>query len=226
MRTRSPKGAGRPPGAVSEATRARIISAACACFAERGYSKTSNQDIARAAGLTTGALYHYFDSKADLFAAAHRYVQSVLLGVYQQAFAQQSTCVAQLCAGLDAALALTRAHPKLAHFASIAELEIQRQRELSRILSPDSQGVRSFFAKLLGAGRARGEIAADVDTDAVVNLVVSSLFGLAWLRSQVARHEEYEGAIRAFQHLLRGALFQPAGKRPRVAHRVTARGPG
>jgi len=214
-RTRVRKAVGRPPGAVSEETRARIIEAACQCFAERGYFKTSNQDIARAAGLTTGALYHYFDSKAELFAAVHRHVQGILLGIYQKAFAEETTCVAQLCAGLEAALALTREQPKLARFASVADLEIQRHPELSAVLQPDSQGVRTFFAQLLTEGYRRGEIARDVDIEAVVNLVVSSLFGLAWLRSRVESQEAYADTTRAFQRLLRGALFR-AGSAARV----------
>ncbi|OFV87742.1 MAG: hypothetical protein A3J75_04770, partial [Acidobacteria bacterium RBG_16_68_9] len=206
-----------PRGVDSEATQARITEAACRCFAEHGYSKTSNQEIARAAGLTTGALYHYFDSKADLFAAVHRHVQRVLLGIYQRAFAEETTCVAQLSAGLEAALAITREQPKLAHFASTADLEIQRNPELSAMLQPDSQGVRTFFTQLLTAGYERGEIAPGVDVEAVVNLVVASLFGLAWLRSQVESQEAYADATHAFQRLLRGALFrtQAAGRRPR-----------
>lgn len=212
--TRPPPGKtlGRPPGAVSDDTRARIIDAACHCFAERGYAKTSNRDIARSARLTSGALYHYFRSKAELFAAAHRYVQSVLLAVYRQAFAEQPTCVAQLCAGLEASLSVTRAHPKLAHFAAIASLEIERHPELSAILEPDTQGLRSFFTQLIVQGRRRGDIAADVDTEAVVNLVVASLFGLAWLRSQVASDAEHAAAIRAFQRLLRATLFRATGR--------------
>lgn len=207
-RTKRKNGAGRPPGAVSEETRARIIDAACRCFAEHGYSNTSNQDIARTAGLTTGALYHYFESKADLFAAVHRHVQEVLVGLYRRAFAEEETCVAQLCAGLDAAVELTAAQPVLAHFASVSSLEIQRHPELGAILVADTQGVRSFFAQLLAEGRKRGEIARDVSTEAVVNLVVSTLFGLAWLRAQVQRSEDYAAAIRAFQLLLQGTLFR------------------
>lgn len=201
-------GAGRPPGAVSEDTRARIIDAACRCFAEHGYSNASNQDIARMAGLTTGALYHYFGSKAELFAAVHRHVQEVLVGLYRSAFAREDTCVAQLCAGLDAAVELTAEQPVLAHFASIASLEIQRHPELSAVLETDAQGVREFFAHLLTEGRKRGEITRDTSTDSVVNLIVSTLFGLAWLRAQVERSEEYAAAIRAFQLLLQGRLFR------------------
>lgn len=35
-------------------------------FAERGYAQTSVQEIVDAAGVTKGALYHYFKSKDDL----------------------------------------------------------------------------------------------------------------------------------------------------------------
>jgi AcrR family transcriptional regulator len=203
---------------VSEETRARIIEAACQCFAEHGYSKTSNQDIARIAELTTGALYHYFGSKAELFAAVHRHVHDSLVGVYRRAFTEETTCVAQLCAGLEAALAVTSDHPAVAHFAATASLEIQRHPDLSDILAPDTQAIRRFFAQLLAAGRERGEIAPDVDTEAVVDLVLSSLFGLVWLRSQVRHRGQYEAAIRAFQRLLRGALFSDGrgGKKARI----------
>jgi AcrR family transcriptional regulator len=214
-RAPSRKGAGRPRGAVSDETRTRIIAAACQCFAEHGYTRTSNEAIARAAGLTTGALYHYFGSKAELFAAVHRDVHRELVGVYRTAFAEETTCVAQLCAGLEAALGVTGRQPAVAHFAAIASLEIQRHPELSQLLEPDTQQIRHFFARLLADGRKRGEIAPGVDLEAVVNLVLSSLFGLAWLRSQVRSRRQYEGAIRAFQRLLHGALFA-RGRRGRV----------
>lgn len=212
------KGAGRPVGAVSEETRTRILDAACRCFAARGYTSTSNQDIARAAGLTTGALYHYFGSKAAIFAAVHRHVHAVLLSVYERAFAQRATCVDQLCAGLEASLADNRAHPELAHFAATASLEIERHPELRALLAPDAQRIRRFFEALLGAGRRRGEIAADVDLDAAVNLIIAALFGLAWLRSRLAQPAEHDSAIRAFQRLLQGRMFlrpaPSAGERP------------
>ncbi len=50
-------------------TRRRLIEAARRLFAERGYSTTSIQEIADAAGYTTGALYSNFPSKANLFLA-------------------------------------------------------------------------------------------------------------------------------------------------------------
>lgn len=201
------KAVGRPPGAVSEATRARIIDAACQCFATSGYSKTSNENIARMAGLSTGALYHYFGSKAELFAAVHRQVHGILVGVYRRAFTEETTCLAQLCAGLEAALAVTRAQPAMAHFAAIASLEVERHPELEDLLRGDTEEMRSFYHRVFAEARQRGEIAPDIDIEAVLNLVQSSLFGLVRLRSQVQRPEQYEAAIRAFERLLQGTLF-------------------
>lgn len=44
----------------------RLLAAATRLFAERGYERTSVQEIVQAAGVTKGALYHYFGSKDDL----------------------------------------------------------------------------------------------------------------------------------------------------------------
>ena len=52
------------------ATRRRILSAATEVFREKGFTGTRVIDIARRAGFTSGALYSYFDSRADLLAEA------------------------------------------------------------------------------------------------------------------------------------------------------------
>ena len=53
-----------------EERRREILDAAMRLFAERGYDAVSMRDISRAAGITAGLCYHYFDSKQKLFAAA------------------------------------------------------------------------------------------------------------------------------------------------------------
>ena len=47
-----------------EATRAALLTAARELFAERGFVDTGREDIAERAGVTRGALYHHFESKA------------------------------------------------------------------------------------------------------------------------------------------------------------------
>lgn len=63
----------RPPvrtSAKAIATRTSLVALAAELFATRGYLQTSIRDIARAADLTTGAIYGHFRNKAELLAEA------------------------------------------------------------------------------------------------------------------------------------------------------------
>lgn len=55
----------------NQSTRGALIGAARALFAERGYAEVPVADIAKSAGVTTGALYHQFGSKEALFEAVY-----------------------------------------------------------------------------------------------------------------------------------------------------------
>ena len=46
-----------------------ILQASLHLFAEKGFHGTSMRDIARSANITEGLIYHYFESKRDLFHA-------------------------------------------------------------------------------------------------------------------------------------------------------------
>ena len=58
-----------PPQLLSPEKQAQILQGATVVFAREGYEGASMSHIARAAGVSKGTLYNYFDSKADLFAA-------------------------------------------------------------------------------------------------------------------------------------------------------------
>jgi len=63
---------GRPAGARAGTaeTRDRILAAARAEFADRGYDKTSMRSIAKAAGVDPALVHHYFGTKEQTFGAA------------------------------------------------------------------------------------------------------------------------------------------------------------
>jgi AcrR family transcriptional regulator len=60
----------------SASTRAALVDAARALFAERGFTAVGTPEIARRAGVTRGAMYHQFQDKAELFAVVAEAVEA------------------------------------------------------------------------------------------------------------------------------------------------------
>jgi AcrR family transcriptional regulator len=63
-----------------EARREQIAAAALACFAEKGFQRTSMADIIEASGLSAGAIYLHFESKQQIVLTVGRRVLSRRLG--------------------------------------------------------------------------------------------------------------------------------------------------
>jgi AcrR family transcriptional regulator len=59
----------RTTGSTATDTRVRILDAARALFADRGYAGTSMRDLAEELGMTKAALYYHFPGKADILRA-------------------------------------------------------------------------------------------------------------------------------------------------------------
>jgi TetR/AcrR family transcriptional regulator, cholesterol catabolism regulator len=59
-------GAGGAPGAARSERRAHMVVLAGELFAEKGYRATTVREIADAAGILSGSLYHHFDSKESI----------------------------------------------------------------------------------------------------------------------------------------------------------------
>ncbi|QFZ74988.1 TetR family transcriptional regulator [Streptomyces fagopyri] len=73
MTDAAPRRRGRPSRTQTEAapaTRDRILDAAREEFSERGYEKTSVRGIAKAAGVDSALVHHYFGTKEQVFEAA------------------------------------------------------------------------------------------------------------------------------------------------------------
>ncbi len=60
---------GRTPKVVED-RRDQILEAALTVFADKGFDRATNKDIAREAGITAGLIYHYFKSKKEVLLEA------------------------------------------------------------------------------------------------------------------------------------------------------------
>jgi AcrR family transcriptional regulator len=61
-----------------EQTRTALLDATIDCLVELGYARTSVQEICARAGVSKGALQHYFTAKAELMAAAVEHLTTKL----------------------------------------------------------------------------------------------------------------------------------------------------
>ena len=124
-----------------QARRRRIQRAAREVFAEKGYAKTSIEQVARQASLSVGAIYLYFRSKEDLYVS--------LLEETFEMFASE----------LDQIESRTDLHPgdrlqtAWLYFAQWAVSDLEGSRTL-RILS--QPGLRKQLSDEVAEGTARG----------------------------------------------------------------------
>jgi len=124
----------------AQATRSRILDTAELVFEQRGVSGTSLNEIAKAAGLTRGAIYWHFQDKADLFNAMMERATLPLEQADIAGFKSPDTTPAQICAGLVGVLHRVARDPQLRRVFDIAthkveyvgEMDAVRKRHLER----------------------------------------------------------------------------------------------
>jgi AcrR family transcriptional regulator len=90
--------------AKSAETRARILDAAMELFRRQGFEETTMRQIAKEAGVATGAAYYYFDSKDAIALAFYEQSQQELEPLIEQALASGKHLKERLGALLEAKL--------------------------------------------------------------------------------------------------------------------------
>lgn len=186
--------------------RRRILDAAVLCFGRHGFAAATNHAIARRAGVTSGSLYHYFDSKAALYREALRDVTAALVQSYRDACleAPEASSMEQLALGLEKVIELSRRRPGLMRFASSSVGEIERNRELDWLDEAEAAAFPDFFRDLLKRARRRGELAPDIDIEAAVKVLLACVTGLAALHGSLQSEREFAAVLRAFERLVEG----------------------
>jgi AcrR family transcriptional regulator len=202
---------GRPPASASEDTRERILTAAQKCFALRGYDKTTNKDIADEAGITAGALYYYFVSKRELFAALLAEHGALVVSELAAAAAQHDTVVNKVCAIFDRAAVMHRDDPYIARFMAVAPIEVSRHAD--EFITPaeshphGTRDLRDLFQTIVRDGQVRGEIPAIADSVAVANMFVAVALGINQFAGLYSDREAHRAVVEAFKGLVRDQLL-------------------
>jgi len=157
-------------------TRSRILHATRRLVARGGFREAQIAAVAADAGVSTGLIYRYFSSKAELFTEVLTHAIESEIVVLRGAAACQPCARDQLGAAIDAFVRRALAGPMLA-YAFIAE-PVDPEVDAERI-----RGRRRFgevFANILREGIVRGEFPAqdaDVTAACIVGAFTEALVG-------------------------------------------------
>ncbi|GAA4418134.1 TetR/AcrR family transcriptional regulator [Actinokineospora soli] len=149
---------------VDNPVRERVVRAAISLFAAKGFATTSIREIADAAGVTKGGVYHYFESKDDLLFEVHtrmlRMQTSRMLTIAEddsplpeRLHAIIADVVETTIANLDEAVVF---------FQSVHLLAPERQAEVRAARRAYHERVRDLVAEGQAAGLFRANVPADV----------------------------------------------------------------
>jgi AcrR family transcriptional regulator len=153
-----------------QATRAALVAAGVRLFGDAGFAATSVEDLAAAAGVTTGALYHHFPTKQALFETVFEELHGRLLSRATTAASSSTDTVEQLVRGLEASL------------DAMLEPDVQRiliidapaVLGLDRYIELDERGAFDAIVALLRAAVAEQRLAVD-SPETIARLLLGAL---------------------------------------------------
>jgi len=171
-------------------TRESLLDAAEQLFAERGVSKTSLQDIAKAAGVTRGAVYWHFADKAELFNAMMSRttlpMEDTLKSIDTE---REANPLAELKASMMDVMRRIAHDPRTQRVFDIATLKVEYVEELSGIrdrhLNVHGSCQRHVEATFRRA-QALGQIRSDLDLHVLAVTYMALVNGLIhnWMFDQ------------------------------------------
>ena len=169
-RATSGGGDGEPPNTLRsehvEATRRAVLAAARASFGQKGYAHTSVDEIAAAARVTKGAVYHHFAGKKALFRAVYSEVEAEAQARTAEAVDLKGSPIDQIVAGVSAYLDVAM-DPEVQQITLIdgpTVLGLEPEGPADR--QPGHIALRSYLA----AAIERGEL-VDLDPNVLAHLV-------------------------------------------------------
>ena len=180
----------RGTSAGSGSTRERILAAAERLFAEQGFSLVSMPAIATASGITAGAIYKHFDSKAALFfEVVRRTVEAAPLPEAGEAWADGTGLPALVGAYTTRRLKRLRQLAVEMHYASARDPNVRRF--LRRSLETQIGGLADALAQS-HRGRASARTMANPELMApMIFIVIMGLMHMETLLPQLVDDETW-----------------------------------
>ncbi|MEO3808209.1 TetR/AcrR family transcriptional regulator [Sphaerisporangium sp. B11E5] len=165
--------------------RRRLLAEATRLFAAKGFENTSVQEIVSAAGVTKGAMYHYFGSKDDLL----REVYARVLRLQTDRLDRFADAPGPVAGRVHAAAAdvIMTTIDNLDDFKIFFRSMHQLAPETQKSVRAERRRYHERFRDLLGEGQRSGVFRDDIPADLVVDYFFGSVHHLgSWYRADGA----------------------------------------
>ncbi|MBU0927820.1 MAG: TetR/AcrR family transcriptional regulator [Spirochaetes bacterium] len=147
---------------ISDEKRRRVLQSAKVAFARDGFAGTNVNLVAAAAGISVGALYKYFRTKADLFLAIVDEYEFLLGGALENIFSSEPTFAGRIEALIRAAVRSAQDDPELLRI--YVDCTTEALSGMAVELSGRIETVSAtMYRRMIAEAAASGEIASDVD---------------------------------------------------------------
>jgi AcrR family transcriptional regulator len=153
-----------------------LLEAALAVFAQRGFRNTRLDDVAEAAGVTKGAIYHYFDTKEELLLSVIEHYQSLAFGRAEEVLANRDLPAAKRIEQVVKKIFQPSEERKRLLLALLIRgIAHEVPRVHDRWLRDGPARLWSLVAGLVEEGKRSGEFRADADAEVAARLLISGL---------------------------------------------------
>jgi AcrR family transcriptional regulator len=181
---------GRIAGVTAAETRERLLRAAADMFAERGYDGTRVADIAAAAGLSNGAMYAHFGSKAELLVGAlHTHGRRLLADLLA---ADPSRSITELL--LAAGRGLPRRRDPRGYLIVEALVAARRDQDVARPMRDDMAERAVWLAGLMRLAQSAGELDPALAPNALAHFCLLLAMGSALITPDLHEVDDQEWA--------------------------------
>jgi AcrR family transcriptional regulator len=210
---------GRIAGVTATETRERLLRAAAEVFAERGYDGTRVADIAAAAGVSNGALYSHFGSKARLLVDALRQHGRRLLAELFAADPDRSVTDLLLAVGRS----LPRRRDARGYLIVEALVAARRHQDVARLMQDYVSERADWIAGLVHLAQIDGELDPAVSPGALAHFCLLLAMGSALVPPE--QHPVAGDEWAALLARVANALAPPGGAGPARLARPGGAGP-
>ena len=182
---------GRIAGVTAAETRERLLRAAADMFAERGYDGTRVADIAAAAGLSNGAMYAHFASKAELLVGAlHAHGRRLLADLFA---ADPSRSITDLL--LVVGRGLPRRRDARGYLIVEALVAARRDQDVARPMRDDVGERADWLAGLMRLAQAAGELDPALSPNALAHFCLLLAMGSALITPDLHEVDDRDWAV-------------------------------